>query len=289
MQQVYVVNHQHYRRGHRPERRPEPRHHRAGHRAHGRGQCFEHPPADRLDRIQRPGHVTEQDPRVIVLLVDRHPGELLAAALGPVRQQGRLSVTRRRDHRDDRAGIVLRQLLDQRRPADRPRPHLGRAELGGDEVETRPSRALSRDEPLTYAAVLHAKPRPSRRCAVLCSCVTFITSRENGVGKVAVDKSRAGSWCVRRRLPWDRKASQVRSSRATRWVISPAGTGHRRCCGRAARAGRGPRGACRGADRRRSPHRRGGTPRRTGLPWAPDGRLRCGPACRCGRDRSRRR
>ena len=59
---------------------------------------------DRLDRIERFRDVAEQDLRVVVPFVDRHPRERLAVALGPLRQQRRLPVTRRRDHRHNRAG-----------------------------------------------------------------------------------------------------------------------------------------------------------------------------------------
>ena len=54
------------------------------------------------------------------------PREGLAIALGPLRQQGRFAVTRRRDHRDNRAGIAPRQPFDQRQATVLARLALGR-------------------------------------------------------------------------------------------------------------------------------------------------------------------
>ena len=107
-QQVHIIDDQDERRGHARERRSQAWHHRAGHRARRRGQRVEHPIADRLHRIEGLGHVAEQDLRVVVRLVDRHPREGLAVVLRPLRQQGGLPVTRRGDHRHDRAGNPAR-------------------------------------------------------------------------------------------------------------------------------------------------------------------------------------
>jgi len=51
----------------------------------GGGQRVKHPPADRLDGIERLGDVGEQDLRVVVLLVGRHPRPTTGAPsrLGP--------------------------------------------------------------------------------------------------------------------------------------------------------------------------------------------------------------
>jgi hypothetical protein len=75
VQQVHVIEHQHHPRAHRHERRPQPRHHRASHRATRGSQCVEHRLADRFDGVERFGDIGEQDLRVVVPLVDRHPGE----------------------------------------------------------------------------------------------------------------------------------------------------------------------------------------------------------------------
>jgi len=112
-QQVHVIQHQHHRHGHRREGQAQPRHHRPGHRTRRGGQRVEHPLTNRLDRIQRLGYITEQHLRVVVLLIDLHPGERLPVVLGPLRQQCRLPVTRRCDHRHDRPGAPLHQLVDQ--------------------------------------------------------------------------------------------------------------------------------------------------------------------------------
>jgi len=139
VQQVHVVQDQRDRRGHRREGRTQPGDDRAGNRAPRGGQRVEYPPAHRLDGIERFGDVGEQDLRVVVLLAYRHPGERLAVTLGPLRQQRRLAVTGRRDCRHDRTGVLPRQLLDRRRPPDRPGPHQGTARLRHDQVEHRPA------------------------------------------------------------------------------------------------------------------------------------------------------
>ena len=123
VQQVHVIQHQHNRHGHRRERRPQPGHHRARHRTARGGQHVEHPAADRLDGIERRCDVGEQDLRVVVPLVDRDPGEGRTRVLGPLRQQRRLAVARRGDHRDDPARVPVRQPVKQRRTAYGPGPH----------------------------------------------------------------------------------------------------------------------------------------------------------------------
>ena len=161
VQQVHVIQHQHQRRGHRPERRPQPWHHGTGHRTHRRGQRLEHPIADRLHPVQCFGHVAEQDLRVVVVLVERHPGEGLATAFGPLRQQGGLPVARRCDQRHDRAEVISRQLADQRRPGDRSGAGQRTAKLRRDRFEPWPGRMARPGGPLAYVGVLHApQPRP---------------------------------------------------------------------------------------------------------------------------------
>jgi hypothetical protein len=122
--------------------------------------ALEHPLIDRLDPVESLGDVSEQDLRVIVRLFRRHPGEGQAAGLGPLRQQRRLPITRRRHHRDDRPPITLRQPCDQRRTPHRPGPQQRRAHLRHHQIGQRRDRA--------------ACPRDRAACpAVLLAHVTF--------------------------------------------------------------------------------------------------------------------
>ena len=65
-----------------PFQEPQPRHHRAGHRAPRGCQGAEYPPVDRLHRIQRARDVAEQDLRIVVPFIQRHPGERQVTVLG---------------------------------------------------------------------------------------------------------------------------------------------------------------------------------------------------------------
>jgi hypothetical protein len=132
----------------------------ATHRTARGGQCIEHPLVDRLDRIERLRDVTEQDLRIVVQLIDRHPRKRLAVALGPLRQQRRLPVTRRRDHRDNRVGAPLRQSFDQQRTADGPGSNRGTTELRRDDAESRPARRPGSVGLLTFVAIAHALSGP---------------------------------------------------------------------------------------------------------------------------------
>jgi hypothetical protein len=117
-------------------------------------------PHERLGTCQ----VSERDVDAGELsFVDRRPREGLAVALGPLRQQRGLAVTRRRDHRDNRMGITPRQPFDQQRTAHRPGPHQRTQKLGRDEAEDRPARAARSAGALTHVAVAHA-PRAPREC-----------------------------------------------------------------------------------------------------------------------------
>ena len=135
VQHVHVVKDQRHRQGHRRQRRSQPRHHRAGHRAARGGQRVEYPLVDRLDRIERFGDVGEQDLRVVVPFVQRHPGEGLAVALGPLRQQRRLPVPGRRHHRHDRKRRALPQPVNKGQPAHAARPYHRTAQLRRNEFD----------------------------------------------------------------------------------------------------------------------------------------------------------
>ncbi len=174
LQQVHVIQHQHHRHGHRGERRPQPRHDRAGHRSWPARPARRTPARPTgCTAIQRCRHVAEQDLRVVVPLVDRHPGERPAVTRGPLRQQRRLPVPRRRDDRDDRSGVLPRQAVDQGRPGDRPGPDQGTAELRWRRGRTPARRALRRDGPLAHAAVLH-----SRNASLQTFCPFYALARQ---------------------------------------------------------------------------------------------------------------
>ncbi len=160
VQRVHVIQDQRDRRGHRPECGSEPGDDRAGHRARRGGQRVEHPSVDRLDRVQRFRDIGQQDLRIVVPFVDRHPRERLAIALGPLRKQRRLPVTRRRDHRDNRTPIAPRQPFDQRRTTDGPGPYHRTAELRRQKVERRTARPVRPVGPFTHAAAAHAPTMP---------------------------------------------------------------------------------------------------------------------------------
>ena len=123
MQRVHVVQEQHHGRGHRGERGSEPGDDQAGHRAHRGSKRIKHPSVDRLDRIERFRDIGEQDLRIVVPVIDRHPRKRLAVALGPLRQQRRLPVSRRCDHRNDRTRLAAPQPFDQRQTMDSSGPH----------------------------------------------------------------------------------------------------------------------------------------------------------------------
>ena len=120
----------------------QPRHHRAGHRAARGGQRIEYPLAKRLDRIERLSDIGEQDLRVVVPLVQRHPRERLAVALGPLRQQRRLPVPGRRDHRDHRERPALPEPVNQGQPAHAAGPDHGMAQLRRSELGRKPIRSV---------------------------------------------------------------------------------------------------------------------------------------------------
>ena len=167
LQQVHVVQDQHHRPVIEANAAPEPRHHRAGHRAGRGGQRVEHPLTDRLHRIQRLRHVAEQDLRVVVPLIDRHPGEGPSRRARPTAPAASSSRTRparppRRSGADPRR--ASRSTSDDR--ADRPGPHRAAAAASRRRGRTGPAvRIVRQAGPLTHVAVLHARTHLSRRSA----------------------------------------------------------------------------------------------------------------------------
>ena len=159
-QHVHIVYHQRDRGGHRQQRRAQPGNHRTGYRAARGCQRLKHPLADRLHRVQRLRDVAEQHLRVVVGFVHRHPRKRLVIALSPLRQQRRLPVTRRRHHRDDRAGGARPQPLDQQRTTDGPGPDRRAADLRCHQVPTQPAHTLRPANPITPSNHTHAPHTP---------------------------------------------------------------------------------------------------------------------------------
>ena len=102
MEQMQVVKDQHERLRDRGQRCAQSRHDRPLDRRSGRRQRLEHPRVDRRNAIEGGRHVGQQDDRIVVLLVDVHPGERPRRARGPLGQQGRLPPTRTGGQEHDR-------------------------------------------------------------------------------------------------------------------------------------------------------------------------------------------
>jgi hypothetical protein len=101
--------------------------------------------------------------RIVVPLVDRQPGKSRVTALGPLRQQHRLPVTGRRDHRHDPARVSLHQPVQQRRTANGPRPYQWAQQLGHGEVERQSARTARRAGELAHAGLVQAHSHPQDR------------------------------------------------------------------------------------------------------------------------------
>ena len=146
---------------------------------------IEYPLADRLHRIERLRDIGEQDLRIVVGFVDRHPGEGLAVALGPLGQHGRLPVAGRRDHRGDRTAATPLEPLDQRRTTHRPGPKQGTVKLRRQKVERRSVCTIRRPSSLAQLAVAQC-PMASPRIA----CRSRIGRTLNQVKSDKVNKGR---------------------------------------------------------------------------------------------------
>ena len=99
---VQVIECQHQRALQSRQRAPDAR---DTHRPDGRaraGQGVQHRRGDRLDPVNRGGDALEEQDGVVVLAVEGDPRERTRIGLGPPRQQRRLAVPGRRDHRRER-------------------------------------------------------------------------------------------------------------------------------------------------------------------------------------------
>ena len=90
----------------------------AGHAGTRRRQRPEHLRLDPLDAIEDHGEIGQEHGRVVVAGVDRQPHHPRLLALGPLRQQGRLAVARRRDDGDHRGLVCGDETIDEGRAGD---------------------------------------------------------------------------------------------------------------------------------------------------------------------------
>ena len=143
-ERLQVVDDQGNRPGHGRYGGGQPGHDRARDRGAGCGQGTKERRVDRLDAIQRDGEVAQQDHRVVVALVNRHPSHAAARAAGPLGQQDRLAVAGRRHHPDDRSRRRGEQPLNQRGPRHDPRTGPRWAKLGLHQLQGRLPRNTGR-------------------------------------------------------------------------------------------------------------------------------------------------
>ena len=155
---------------------------------------IEYPLADRLHRIERLRDIGEQDLRIVVGFVDRHPGEGLAVALGPLGQDGRLPVAGRRDHRGDRTTVTPLEPLDKRRTTHRPGPKQGTVKLAVKRSNAGPS-APSEAQ---FAGAARCRPMPG---GLPWNCVPFQDRPhlESGQERQSEQKPRPAPNAARRR------------------------------------------------------------------------------------------
>jgi hypothetical protein len=133
VERVDVVQHEHDRLLACSQRLAELRQPSRPERATGCLQRLEHLVVDRPVGVQGLRDVGEQDDRIVVSMVERQPGKVASVPGGPLCEQRRLPVSRRRDHRDEAAPARSFQSFDDARPLDEPSPLRGRGELRAQE------------------------------------------------------------------------------------------------------------------------------------------------------------
>ena len=99
---------------------------------------LERPRVDRLDAVERRRHVPQKRNGLVVLLVDRDPGERAGVAGGPLREQRRLPVAGRRHDQHERKGAGSAKPVHERGARHRPGRDLRNADLGFHHVEGQP-------------------------------------------------------------------------------------------------------------------------------------------------------
>jgi hypothetical protein len=123
----------------------------------------EHRGVQRPDAVQRQSDVAGQADRVPIGLVDGHPGELPGVRSRPLAQRGRLPVSRRRGHLDERDALGCRgEGLHQPGTRDQARTVDGAFDLRPDRGERQlPARAA-------YHPPSSVARRPRASAAVVC-------------------------------------------------------------------------------------------------------------------------
>ena len=102
----------------------------------GEARAAEHHRLERLDAIQRSREVGEEHGGVVVAIVRREPCDARLLVFGPLGEQGRLPVARRRDDREHGTTRRCDEPLDDRGPADDAGAKLRRVQLGLVERKT---------------------------------------------------------------------------------------------------------------------------------------------------------
>jgi hypothetical protein len=91
-EQVRIVENENDRLIESSKRGAEPRNRRGPDGGTRSCECVEHVRCERFDPVKRQRHVPEEDDRIVVTLVHRHPSERPRIAWRPLRQNGRLSI-----------------------------------------------------------------------------------------------------------------------------------------------------------------------------------------------------
>ena len=110
---------------------------------------------ERLDPVQGDGEIGEQDGRVVVVVVERQPGDGPQLPCRPLGEEGGLPIPGRGDQRDDPRRRRVREQVEEPRPGDGTRMRRRRMELGLDHWNcgTEPGDGLGQ----------HARPAGSAR------------------------------------------------------------------------------------------------------------------------------
>jgi hypothetical protein len=126
---VDVVEDEHDRLWHRGQRGPEARQRRRPERVARRRSAAENGAVDGADPVERRGDVREERNRVVVPLLQRHPGERPWITFRPLGEQCGLPVARRRRDADHPRLRSAAEPVDERSPVDQPRAQRGDREL----------------------------------------------------------------------------------------------------------------------------------------------------------------
>ena len=133
-QELQLVEHDHDRVPERQERGSQLRHDSRPDRCAGGGQSLEDGRVDRRDPVERNRDVREEDDRIVVAVVDRHPGERTLISAGPLGEQRGLSVPDLGDDPHHRHPARPEQASDELRPRHRARANRW-TQLGLDQGE----------------------------------------------------------------------------------------------------------------------------------------------------------